>query len=131
MVSLALAVRWRKLKETDGVGRFEVEGEIPVTRDPADARIFMFPTAFPAEHSPVPGDMVLVGETAQVALECLVKAIEPDAGDRARVTLIDFAPERFTDDEVLPPHDPKVSIPLGALPATPILVSAIARSRCR
>lgn len=124
-----LGAQWRKIVTEGGWARFEVANETAVSRDPEDPRAFTFAEPRPVATSPAIGDVFLVGETAQVSLEALVKSIAPEINDQASLTLAPYAGERFVvDGTPLPPHNPKTTIPLGARPAAPVLLSAVARS---
>jgi hypothetical protein len=126
----SLACRWRHLEEDGGEAWFEAKDEVAIARDADDPRLFMFAAPRDAAEAPVVGDVVLVGEVERVALEVLVRDIAPDVGFRASITAIPYAPERFTPDgDPLPAHDPKVTLPIGARPATPVHLSTKAGSR--
>lgn len=130
----ALACVWRRILVDGDSGRMEVGGEEAIARDADDARIFMFASPIAPEDAPEPagddyeGDLISIGEATRVTIEGLVRGIDPDDGDRARLTLVAYAGERFEPGE-LPPHDPKTSLPLSSRPATPVLLQANARSR--
>ncbi len=124
-----LGARWRKVRASGGVGRIEVDGEVVVTRDAGDSRIFTFSSPRSAANAPAVGDLVSIGETGQVAFPALVQAIRPLPGLAASVSLVSYAGERFATGVVWPPHNPMTSIPLGGRPATPELVAASAQSR--
>ena len=126
---VSLAVRWRFVAGQETDARLEVAAEAGITRDAANDRRFVLSSPADPDAAPQIGDLALIGETTRTAIEALVRDIQPDFEDRARLTLVTYAPERFTEDGPLPPHDPKVTLPLAARPATPQLLSANAQDR--
>lgn len=121
-----LGAMWRSVIDTGGVGSLEVSGEAAVTRDAGDSRIFTFSAPVTTANAPAVGDLVLIGETGMIALDCLVQDIAPAADRQASISLVAYAGERFVDAPTWPAHDPKTTIPLGNRPATPVQLSVTA-----
>lgn len=125
-----LGCRWRFMDDDGVEAWFEASDEVAVTRDAEDPKRFMFVTPRAAAVAPKKNEMVLVGETETVALDVLVRDIAPEPGRRAGIVAIPLAAERFAPDGTpLPPHDPKVTLPIGARPPTPVLLSKKAFAR--
>lgn len=121
-----LGAMWRTVIDTSGIGSLEVSGEAQVIRDASDPRVFTFPTPRAAANAPKVDDLVLIGETGLIALDCLVQDITPQPDRQAGVSLIPYAGARFVTAPTWPAHDPKTTIPVSARPATPVQLSVVA-----
>lgn len=121
-----LGAMWRSVIDTGGVGSLEVSGEATIVRDGADARVFTFPSPRTVANSPKVDDLVLVGETAMIAIDTLVQDIAPQPDRQAGVSLVAYAGARFVAAPTWPAHDPKTTIPLGGRPATPVSLGVVA-----
>ena len=119
---VTLAARWRSVIG-DADAQLQAEDEIIVLRDPDAPGRFTFSTSLAEVEAPSVGDLLLIGETARVAVEALIRDIEPEFDNQAQLTLVSYAPERFIEDGPLAPHDPKISLPLDLTPPAPVLIS--------
>ncbi len=70
------------------------------------------------EPAPEVGDLCMVGERTQEAVELLVAAIEPGPDLSAKLTLVDHAPGVFSEGDI-PPFDPHITAPPVILPLAP------------
>lgn len=90
------------------VFRSSVNGEIfSGVADPVDARSFELTGA----DMPLPGDLIVIGATDQVVLDCIVKAINPKDDFSATLTLVEKA-DAIHDSETgvgIPPYNPQLS----------------------
>ncbi len=121
-----LAARWRS---EDGAGGLTVGSEVAVTRDATNPNRFVLVTPLATASAPIVGDKLLIGRSTEVALPVLVRDVRPDFGNRAQITVIPYAGERFTPDGTpLPPHTPMVQLPIAPRPATPVQLSVSAKA---
>ncbi|MGY6663358.1 MAG: TipJ family phage tail tip protein [Glycocaulis sp.] len=116
----------RRIEGTGGApGRVRADPAIPlaaVTEETAGETATLT-LAAPVDASIAPdiGEMVIIGETGKEYLEGLLKGTRGVDHWGAGVEAVAYAPNRFGAGEgVMPPFDPKVTLPVDRRPAAPL-----------